>query len=326
MSWHYSAVLVEEFSERGLLVTRSSQRLRAIRTASRSCFDARRTGHSTPSQSGMTSKPSTDFLFVGSMWSVPAFPANPSVQQDSNEEKMTTETSGLIQRECLGRYEAESCCLRTLPDCFGCTEELSSVTLPAWGTIVGGELYPLAPLVPPISGRDGGVWPTPTVGDSKSSGSRNTAGSKAHAGISLTDAVRGDGGKGRQPWPTPTASDHKGGGTGAIRKDTGSPRKDRLDHILEPGESGKLNPDWVEFLMQWPTGWTSLDPLPEGTMEAWEASVKAGTYWDVDPADTGEVSRLTDTRLHRAARLKAIGNGQVPAQLVLAAQCLGEKA
>ena len=126
-------------------------------------------------------------------------------------------------------------------------------------------------------------------------------------------------------WPTPTASDHKGG-TSAIRKDTGSPRKDRLDHILEPGESGKLNPDWVEFLMQWPTGWTSLDPLPEGTMEAWEASVKAGTYWDVDPADTGEVPRLTETRLHRAARLKAIGNGQVPAQLVLALQCLGGEA
>jgi hypothetical protein len=39
--------------------------------------------------------------------------------------------------------------------------------------------------------------PTPTAGDSRSSGSRNTAGSQAHFGVSLTDWVRGDNGKGR---------------------------------------------------------------------------------------------------------------------------------
>jgi hypothetical protein len=46
------------------------------------------------------------------------------------------------------------------------------------------------------------TWPTPTHGDAKSSGSRNTPESKAHPGTSLTDAVRGDGGTGRT-WPTP---------------------------------------------------------------------------------------------------------------------------
>jgi hypothetical protein len=57
-------------------------------------------------------------------------------------------------------------------------------------------------------------WPTPTAKDSEASGSRNTPGSKAHPGISLTDAVRGDGGTGRGPnsqglWPTPVGSgDH----------------------------------------------------------------------------------------------------------------------
>jgi hypothetical protein len=44
------------------------------------------------------------------------------------------------------------------------------------------------------------LWPTPT--SSVDSGSRNTPGSKAHPGTSLTDAVRGDGGTGRL-WPTP---------------------------------------------------------------------------------------------------------------------------
>jgi DNA (cytosine-5)-methyltransferase 1 len=67
-----------------------------------------------------------------------------------------------------------------------------------------------------------GLWPTPTAGDAAASGSRNTATSKAHLGISLTDAVRDDGGKGREL--------------------TG----------------GKLNPTWVEWLMGFPTGWTVL--------------------------------------------------------------------
>ena len=54
------------------------------------------------------------------------------------------------------------------------------------------------------------LWPTPTQGDAKSSGSRNTAQSQAHFGISLTDAVRGDQERGRQ-WPTPQANDWKTG-------------------------------------------------------------------------------------------------------------------
>jgi DNA (cytosine-5)-methyltransferase 1 len=48
--------------------------------------------------------------------------------------------------------------------------------------------------------------PTPTAGDSKSSGSRHVPGSNAHSGLSLTDFVREDGGTGRR-WPTPTTQD-----------------------------------------------------------------------------------------------------------------------
>jgi len=69
------------------------------------------------------------------------------------------------------------------------------------------------------------MWPTPTAGDSKGSGSRNTATSKAHPGISLTDAVLGDGGRGR----------------------------------IDAGNSGRLNPEWVEWLMGFPIGWTDCD-------------------------------------------------------------------
>ncbi len=52
-----------------------------------------------------------------------------------------------------------------------------------------------------------GLTPTPTVGDASSSGSRNTPSSKAHAGVTLTDVARGDGGRGRGLVPTPSVFD-----------------------------------------------------------------------------------------------------------------------
>jgi len=67
-------------------------------------------------------------------------------------------------------------------------------------------------------GRGGGrdlqseatAWATPTAGDSKASGSRNVAGSKAHAGVSLTDLVTTGDSHGRA-WATPTSRDWKDG-------------------------------------------------------------------------------------------------------------------
>ena len=68
----------------------------------------------------------------------------------------------------------------------------------------------------------------------------------------------------------------------------------------------QLNPDWVEWLMGWPVGWTDLlcnDPCE----------------WPIcdDPATLPEsnaayVPRVTDRRDNRAKRIMAIGNGQVP--------------
>lgn len=135
------------------------------------------------------------------------------------------------------------------------------------------------------------LWPTPTSGDAKDAGSRNVAGSLAHAGVSLTDAVRGDGGRGRcRP---PAASDEKGSAAPGQRR----------GQLSETVAGLKLSPDWVEWLMGWPVGWSSLEPL----------DVATPLGWAVDPGDTGEVPRTTGGCANRRARLRAIGNGQVPA-------------
>jgi hypothetical protein len=152
-----------------------------------------------------------------------------------------------------------------------------------------------------------GMWPTPTLGDSRSSGSRNTETSKAHPGLSLTDAVRGDAGKGRM-WPTPNARDHKGAPGAQCQANGGHQSSlptavkqwptptascrdmDTMERARFSGQqmqqmrdngapyqtqtSGSLNPHWVEWLMCWPLGWTRRTGGPKSP-KASRASRKA---------------------------------------------------
>ena len=72
-----------------------------------------------------------------------------------------------------------------------------------------------------------------------------------------------------------------------------------------------LNADWVEWLMGWPIGWSSLEPMPTLRREP----------IDVEPAD---IPRVIEGQPKRASRLKAIGNGWVPQCAVEAWELLNE--
>lgn len=98
------------------------------------------------------------------------------------------------------------------------------------------------------------LLPTPTAGDASSSGSRNTATSKAHPGVSLTDWARGDGGTGRL-LPTPQAQDHR---NCADYSDGSRGHSPQLRHLGR----GRLNPRFVSWMMGFPEGWTDV---PEGS-------------------------------------------------------------
>ena len=100
---------------------------------------------------------------------------------------------------------------------------------------------------------DRAFWPTPTASDADSSGSRNLPGSRAHAGVSLTDAVT-SGNSSTPRWFTPTARDYKDRGTNTDYDKVENGRK------LAGQVGGQLNPTWVEWLMGFPLGWTDLEP------------------------------------------------------------------
>lgn len=127
-----------------------------------------------------------------------------------------------------------------------------------------------APRTGETGSSSSGSWPTPTAGDARSSGSRNTPGSAAHPGTSLTDAVREDGGTGRLPssarageptslWPTPASADSHNGGLGQKREGGAS---------LPAAVGAPLNPEWVEALMGFPQGYTALDLEGSGRLRA----------------------------------------------------------
>ena len=118
----------------------------------------------------------------------------------------------------------------------------------------------------------------------------------------LGDAVR--------TWPTPKGSPSGPDYARANRSDSGG---DDLATAAARQAKGQLNPVWVAWLMGWPIGWESLDPLAE---LVW-------LDWSVDPADleeaenwptltTGPIPRVATGVKDRVSRLKALGNGQVP--------------
>jgi len=110
-------------------------------------------------------------------------------------------------------------------------------------------------------------------------------------------------------YPTPRCNSLCGG-TGAWNallemEDSGALSPEEFRAMSSTG--GQLNPDWVEWLMLWPVGWTDPD-LPEPIR--WMDS-------STDPADLAEddpgyIPRVTSRRQYRAPRIKMEGNGQVP--------------
>jgi hypothetical protein len=137
----------------------------------------------------------------------------------------------------------------------------------------------------------------------------------------------------RKIWPTTTASDALGSrrSTAATDEWTSNPGTTLLDATLEANGEGtdgwqedlkkknpppQLSPDWVEWLMGWPLGWTRLDGGTDHEgLEEWVVESSMNRGWWKEPED---LARVTREKKDRVARLKALGNGQVPASAAAA--------
>lgn len=84
---------------------------------------------------------------------------------------------------------------------------------------------------------------------------------------------------------------------------------------------GQLNPDWVEWLMGWPIGWTSLEPLSADNFLHWLDAATSGVWWHSEP----DIPRVAKGIADRVGRLKALGNGQVSIVAVVAWNLLSKE-
>jgi hypothetical protein len=132
----------------------------------------------------------------------------------------------------------------------------SNVSCPTWsrsGMTVDGLVYALPTVVPRISGIGGGVWLSTPTAQSKARSQRFINGDGNQRMPNPEEFVR--------MWPTPTASMSKGSSPNSLtRKDNRSRINDRLDHFVMNSDGGKLNPEFVEWLMGWPIGYTASKP------------------------------------------------------------------
>jgi hypothetical protein len=122
-----------------------------------------------------------------------------------------------------------------------------SGTWPRWGMMRGGVCWELTTSGHRTGESESGFWPTPR---SCSAMAATITPESAHAENrfpNLETVV------GRRMWATPKCQDS--------RHASWDRNKSNLGEQVAGIHGGQLNPNWVEWLMGWPIGWTDLKPL-----------------------------------------------------------------
>lgn len=137
------------------------------------------------------------------------------------------------------------------------------------------------------------LWPTPRSQDAKRGAATEWELQSGRNNLHIAVAKQ---------LPTPTARDWRHGSANQPLE------KMRLnDTIAHEGNGGQLSPDWVEWLMNWPIGWTSLEPLAPDAVDEWVCETTANVWWHHEH----DLPRIANGVPNRTKRLQAIGNGQV---------------
>lgn len=294
MSWHYSLALEEAFSEACFSAGAPSAPWRSTPTApDDSCSDRMKdTCHRSPF--GMMFVPSTDARGEALLtWFRAASLARTSAPQTATAQALTARRVGFGEslRGSFARYDRSMCSWRTAQiSLLGASDECLE-TWPRWGLMAGGACYPQKPLEHGTCERGSGLLPTLTV-----SGNYNRKGASRKSGDGLATAIRRmptlratDGERGGRGdllaiirgrpnkhcrMPTLTANDCKPAGRVEVMEYRQENRRTTVQRlraaVTEPEDlGGTLNPDWCEWFMGWPIGWTASEPLATDRFQQW---------------------------------------------------------
>ena len=297
MSWHYLPAPGEESSE---ACCQDGEPWRPSKSKSihgRFYCNGKLTESYLDSLSGTTLPPSTESHGEEkSTLSPAAFPARifplPGRVPGSRENGLAY---GQKWPESLAKYDQDSHSWKTAQCSLVGDLEPFSETWPRWGTMHDGASWEL--LTPELltEEKEYGYWPTPTTRD-------RVSGVNIQGGQSLMDSVIG-GTSTRQTYPTPKTNGFcsESGAAGMVNDLAKAGQIDEeTRRSMRAGNGGQLNPDWVEWLMNWPVKWTSLEELNREHFEYWKkasaaqifGSGKVREMWfDNDPAEAPQRPR-----------------------------------
>ena len=164
--------------------------------------------------------------------------------------------------ELLARLDPLTRTWRTPPTLLGEGLMLSVQSYPAWGITWRGALYPLRAWERDTFDADFGglqceMMPTPLVNAIKSTPSPGRI--NRHS-LDLTCYCN--------LYPTACVNGLRTGSQVVSRVKSLKHLTDAEKTELLKGKGGKLNPDWVEWLMGWKIGWTKLQPGDFGTLKS----------------------------------------------------------
>ena len=256
MSWLFSQALVEASLAEGYLDGEPFAPSSTTPTPQAFLYPDKTTGTFDPSRFGMTCARLTEDLGHRLWtWSVVASPVRTSVLPGKARASTGSKAdSGWKWRASFAKWSPATSTWRTRQvSLLGDSEEFSE-TWPRWGSMRDGECLALTTPMLATSGKESGFWPTIRASDSERGGRGD-----------LLQAVRGNTNSHFKKYPTPRANDsQKRGNFNPAEKRNG------LAGAIRSESHGLLNPNWVEWLMGWPIGWTALQPLETDRFREWQ--------------------------------------------------------
>jgi hypothetical protein len=277
MSWSFSPVLVAAFSEACCSDTERSAQSNTTPMPDQYYWPDKPTEHSRLSRFGMTSAPLTadrgEELLT---WFLADSRARTSASREQELESVGPGVDfGQKWHGSFAKYDQSSSAWKTAQCSLVEDLEWFSETWPRWGSMRNGVSYLRQIPALPICASGSGLWPTPTVVMSVTTPEKFRA-----RQLRLKERHAGRTGNGCGPslaqavvlYPTPTATDYKGSPSPQKVQErmAASSRGVRLpEQLARVGSVGPLNPNWVEWLMGWPIGWTDLKPLETARFQEW---------------------------------------------------------
>ena len=317
MSWHYLQGAEVASSEAISWDGKQFVPSRSKTTLGAYCLHDNETASSRASRYGMIFGRLMDGLGAGN---VILFPAGSRVRTFRSQEEARGLTENVLDsgRRCAGsfaKYDRDSRSWKTSQlSLEGDLIEFSGIW-PPWGTMRGGVCWELTTPEHHTTESESGYLPTPTDSmvtiqdfnqamfagnDPRRPKYKDARFYPTPHGLSNN---QGQGGgefdKAIRYWPTPAARDYKTGDKPESRRARNNYHRPQLNDVAAPG--GQLSPLWVEWLMNWPIGWSSLKILRKEFFDDWKRKtlegIKAGSteiqndemrklWWDKDPSET----------------------------------------